>query len=146
MTDEQIKQNAEKYADQFVSRCFCGEWKDVVLNFTAGAHSLDNEIYDLKQDIEGLQKMVKMRSDAFECALKEIDRLSNPWISVEDRLPEGDADNISIPVVARTNRGYWFKGQYDHNNKDWFFSEDPDHLDFEEDEFVTHWMSIFDIH
>jgi len=73
---------------------------------------------------------------------KELVKYRNPWISVKDRLPEKDGDNISIPVAAITNKGYWFKGQYDYDNKDWFFSEDPDQLDFETDEIVTHWMPV----
>ena len=141
MTEEQIKQNAEVYAEERCIR-YNEQYGACYDAYIAGAHSRDEEIYDLKRDIEDLQKMVKMRSDAFECARKEIGRLSSPWISVKERLPEEGSDNISIPVAAITNKGYWFKGQFDFNNKDWFFSEDPDHLDFEEDEFVTHWMPI----
>ena len=141
MTEEQIKQNAEVYAEERCIR-YNEQYGACYDAYIAGAHSRDEEIYDLKRDIEDLQKMVKMRSDAFECARKEIGRLSNPWISVKERLPEEGSDNISIPVAAITNKGYWFKGQFDFNNKDWFFSENPDHLDFEADEFVTHWMPI----
>ena len=73
--------------------------------------------------------------------MEENVKINNPWISVDERLPEEGVDNISIPVVAITNNGYWFKGQYDYDNKDWFFSDDPN-LDFETNEFVTHWMII----
>jgi len=66
----------------------------------------------------------------------------NPWRDASKELPIKDKDNISKAVIALTNIGYWFKGQYDYNNKDWFFSEEPETLDFEDGEFVTHWMPI----
>ena len=119
MNEEQIRQNALKYANCYFP-CNANDLESYAVNgaayngYIAGVHSLEDE----------------------------IEQLRNPWISVDKRLPEEGSDNISIPVAAITNKGYWFKGQYDFNNKDWFFSEDPDHLDFEEDEFVTHWMSI----
>lgn len=87
MTEEQIKQNTEVYAKERCIR-YNEQYGACYDAYIAGAHSRDEEIYDLKRDIEDLQKMVKMRSDAFECARKEIGRLSNPWISVKERLPE----------------------------------------------------------
>lgn len=146
MTGEQIKQNAIKAATKFK------DWHHPQMSFyngyIAGAHSRDEEIKELKHiineqdgvicslDCEDRMSIIKQR-DKF---IEENKQLRNPWVSVEDRLPEKGADNISIPVAAITNKGYWFKGQYDYDNKDWFFSEDPDHLDFETDEFVTNWM------
>lgn len=136
MTDEQIKQNAKEYAHKV--NVFA-EDEDIYLvakdGYVSGAHSRDEEVEILQNQIEELSEQLKMNAE-------NIQKLRKPWINVDERLPEEEADNISIPVAAITNKGYWFKGQYDYDNKDWFFSEDPDHLDFETDEFVTHWMPI----
>ena len=104
MTEEQIKQNAEVYAKERCIR-YNEQYGACYDAYTAGAHSRDEEIYDLKRDIEDLQKMVKMRSDAFECARKEIGRLSNPWISVKERLPKC----CTIPSTEQyiKNKRYW---------------------------------------
>lgn len=74
MTEEQIKQNAEAYADSIkeirgkLDRCATRD------DFIAGAHSRDEEIATL----EGLLKIKE----------HEIKQLQNPWISVEERLPK----------------------------------------------------------
>lgn len=104
MTDEQIKQNAEQYALK-KTLISTDSFHGMAESYLEGAHSRDEEIYDLKRDIEDLQKMVKMRSDAFECARKEIGRLSNPWISVKDRLPKC----CTIPSIEQyiKNKRYW---------------------------------------
>jgi hypothetical protein len=129
MTDEQIKQNAEEYADALYDRKYQNElWRENYGAHIAGAHSRDEEVKRLYNSLEHFRSI--------------INNLRNPWISVKDRLPEEEVNNISIPVAAITNEGYWFKGQYDYDNKEWFFSEDPDHLDFEAGEFVTYWMPI----
>lgn len=138
MSEEEIKQNAEAYASKnaYIPEVFGVEVSsnkdDLKQGYIAGAHSRDEEI----------EQLGKSYHDMFLVLANKVEQLRNPWISVEERLPEEDTDNISIPVVAITNNGYWFKGKYDYNNKDWFFSEDPDHLDFEVGEFVTHWMPI----
>jgi hypothetical protein len=145
MTEEQIKQNADIYADKLYEDGRCTESTAPTIQeiYIAGAHSRDVEIYDLKRDIEDLQKMVKMRSDAYECARKEIDRLSNPWIRVEDRLPKGEdnPDEYNAPHRARSssnviitdgsiiNRGYY---SYARMRWEWNGGEIK----------VTHWMPI----
>lgn len=121
MTDEQIKRNALAYATENYGEYDEHDYTD---------HSGSNMCHAVSEE-------------AFIAGAKWVyEHLKSPWINVKERLPEEDIDNISIPVVAITNIGYWFKGQYDYINKDWFFSEDPDQLDFEIDEFVTHWMHI----
>lgn len=144
MTDEQIKQNAEAYADVFGRHMV--DYYGVKDAYIAGAHSRDEEINKLQEEnlhMESLLSMHRKMTGEYELKLQ---KLRNPWISVKDRLPEEEMNNISIPVAAITNEGYWFKGQYDYDNKEWFFSEDPDHLEFETGEFVTYWMSIPNIH
>ena len=148
MTDEQIKQNAEQYAEEHMVRTDGGGWEEEYdyeeqkAAYIAGAHSRNDEIEHKNTAIKELGKVcgdllvenLNLKTDLY--------KLQNPWISVKDRLPEEEVNNISIPVAAITNEGYWFKGQYDYDNKEWFFSEDPDHLDFEAGEFVTYWMPI----
>lgn len=119
MTDEQIEQNAEKYADQFVSRCFCGEWNEVILRFTAGAHSRDDEVNDLLSQLED--------KDGYIAHLrKELDKLHHPWISVEERLPEKKKEHptgyipaISDDVLVRTKDGRCGVGYYDFHYGWW---------------------------
>lgn len=113
MTEEQIKQNAEEYADKFVSRCFCGEWKDVVLNFTAGALSRDEEIGRMNTTI-------RLYANQIAQLRKEIEQLRNPWISVEDRLPEKakglyefEEDVQHKMVLFKTTNGKLFRGYLD---------------------------------
>ena len=140
--------------------------QEIIQNaFYEGAHSRDEEVEKMQEELNHLRKALSTnkfddahgdiltaygllvldydkRGSYLQDLEKELVKYRNPWISVKDRLPEKDADNISIPVAAITNKGYWFKGQYDYDNKDWFFSEDPDQLDFETDELVTHWMPV----
>ena len=61
MTDEQTKQNAEEYAKKIYP--YTVGKAAAIRDFIAGAHSRDEEV-------------------------KELDQLRNPWISVEERLPE----------------------------------------------------------
>lgn len=110
MTDEQIIQNAKNFAIN-ETEGLAIKYFPCEKGYIAGAHSRDEEIYDLKRDIKDLQKMVKMRSDAFECARKEIERLSNPWISVEERLPEKGQPCFLVNFhVRRCGYGKFYKG------------------------------------
>lgn len=73
MTEEQIKQNAEAYAKNSPNRdAECVIEKKYA--YLAGAHSRDEEITAL--------------NDLLDVYEQELDKLRNPWISVEDRLPE----------------------------------------------------------
>jgi hypothetical protein len=147
MKDYEIQANAEAYAK--TKEMNSPRSQDVELDklmiiedYTAGVHSCDEEIEAFKTAIEEQRLLIQKLIEDKAVLMSEVNRLRGQWISVDDRLPEEEKNNISISVVAITNRGYWFKGQYDYDNKDWFFSEDPDHLDFEIGEFVTHWMPI----
>lgn len=139
MTDEEIKQNAEEYANSMYGKKYQNElWKECYMIHIAGAHSRDEEIKHLEEHLERTSCDIITYKAQVE---QLIEQLRNPWISVDERLPEEDVYNISIPVVAITNNGYWFKGHYNYNNEDWLFSEGTD-FDFLDDEFVTHWMHI----
>lgn len=79
MTDEQIKRNAEEYADVFGRHMV--DYYGVKDAFIEGAHSRDEEIEDLENGGKDLIKtMTRMQA--------ELDKLRNPWISVEDDLPD----------------------------------------------------------
>ena len=97
MTDEQIKQNAEEYilplktlpgADENITFIAA-----IRVAFITGAHSRDEEIayltYRLNDTTEKLQTVIAER-----------DKLRNPWISVEERLPD-----VGQKVITITNKG-----------------------------------------
>lgn len=103
MTEEQIKQNAEAYAEEHAVRIDGGGWeeeydyKEQEAAYIAGAHSRDEEIEKLKRLYEeALHKYYES-----ECKLR------NPWISVEERLPEEDIDNngYSVKVIGMFANG-----------------------------------------
>lgn len=93
MTDEQIKQNAEAYAIKICEETPI-DYRVVSDAYFAGAHSRDEEIGRMNTTI-------RLYANQIALLRKEIDQLRNPWISVEDRLPE---DNKTVLV--------WFGGYY----------------------------------
>ena len=119
MTDEQIRQNAEKYAKQFLEP-YDEEYAPIKyvtaqMAHIEGAHSRDNEIEILQNQIDELSEQLKMNAE-------NIQKLLNPWISVKERLPnypesEYDIDNtylvrreggsIAFPAIFRRN-GKWY--------------------------------------
>ena len=96
MTDKQIKQNAEEYADALYDRKYQNElWRENYGAHIAGAHSRDEEIKELKEEIESMKENEKELFEGFKKRgtklaelMKENVKLRNPWISVEERLPE----------------------------------------------------------
>jgi hypothetical protein len=142
MTEEQIKQNAEKYADVFGRHMV--DYYGVKDAFIEGAHSRDEEIKELKEEIESLQEQYNTCFDGFTKRgtkmgelMKENVKLRNPWISVEDRLPMENPNNkgYSVEVIGlfsddcickcdcSIEEGIWFIG---------IITSDP----------PTHWMPI----
>ena len=105
MTDEQIKQKAEEYADALYDRKYQNElWRENYGAHIAGAHSRDEEIEKIKEGKCSLRRSLHRRISAL---VKEIDdledelkKLRNPWISVEERLPD-----IGQKVITITNKG-----------------------------------------
>ena len=63
MTDEQTKQNAEEYAKK-IYHYTVGK-AAAIRDFIAGAHSLDDEIKELKEEIESLQEQYNTCFDGF---------------------------------------------------------------------------------
>ena len=76
MNEEQIRQNAEEYADGFYDRKFQNSlWKDKYYAHIAGAHSRDEEIENLRNVLQSEQE----QSHAYIVELKnEITQLRNP--------------------------------------------------------------------
>ena len=72
MTEEQIKQNAETAYPGF---------EDLQTVYIEGAHSLDEEI----KELNGQVTLHKDRADYYHDLYM---KLRNPWISVEDKLPD----------------------------------------------------------
>lgn len=81
MTDEQIKQKAEEYADSMKEVRGELEWVATRDDFIAGAHSRDEEI-------EHLSQREQMLFDREVELIAENDKLRNLWVRVEERLPE----------------------------------------------------------
>lgn len=111
--DEQIKQNAEEYAIQFLEP-YDEEYAPIKyvtaqMAHIAGAHSRDEEITILENQLKSAISAYDRISDeskrisiknaqienelsdyksAFQVLETEIKRLRNPWISIKERLPE----------------------------------------------------------
>lgn len=127
MTDEQIKQKAEEYADVF-GRHMVDHYgvKDA---FTAGAHSRDAEIEQLEERIKVLDmNLVEQQL--------ENQQLRNPWISVEERLP----DDMKKVIWLRKDGQYFF-GHF-HNHDNGRSTEAVTDVTGEWRDRVTHWMPI----
>lgn len=123
MTDEQIRQNAVKYSEQHCSGHVDGSLVD---SYIAGAHSRDEEI----------QKLKRLYEEALHKYYESECKLRNPWISVENRLPE-KLENacVSDSVLTRIGgpRQVWYLvNRYNYDIKSWEGCNI----------FTTHWMPI----
>lgn len=87
MTDEQIKQNADEYA---LKRTLVStdSFHGMVENYLAGAHSRDEEIKELNNLLEARRESLFQSTKRITELEMENNQLHNPWISVEERLPE----------------------------------------------------------
>lgn len=93
MNEEQIKQNANEYATKHEA-CH-GGFPNFRNAFLAGAHSRDEEIAELKERLKFADDSIadadkwiaKYKLDIANLEAK-LEQLRNPWISVEDMLPE----------------------------------------------------------
>lgn len=125
MTDEQIKQNAEEYANTFQNMCGFYERENCIKDFIAGAHSRDEEIGRMNTTI-------RLYANQISQLRKEIEQLCNPWISVEERLPVPHT-----PVYAKNDKRTWFFAlRPDKREKPWYdiVGRHPEE--------VTHWKQI----
>lgn len=90
MTDEQIKQNAEAYINKMPPLCDALYESVAKEAFIAGANSRDEEFKQWKES----KCKLRLR------LMQQIHELRNPWISVENRLPD-----IGQKVITITNKG-----------------------------------------
>lgn len=97
MTEEQIRQNAVKYSEQHCSGYVDGGLVDAYIE---GAHSRDEEIKELELSLEAAADVVKTLT-------KQLNELRNPWISVEERLPEENQDDkgYSVEIIGLFSDG-----------------------------------------
>lgn len=124
MTNEQIKQNAVVYAELLTA----GNKEHYRTTYTAakegyetGAHSRDEEIEHLKKAVSSAQKgMAKL-----------AEMIRNPWISVEERLPENH--QICFVYIKHKKFGFFFDTRMYFENFGFVVHEK---------EIVTHWMPI----
>jgi hypothetical protein len=136
MTDEQIKQNAEEYANSMYDKKYqCEPWKECYMIHNAGAHSRDEEIEMWKRVVEERQL--------------EIEKLRNPWVSVEDRLPE-NGEMVFTRSIIKTEGGgkcvedeqflvQQFIGKWISDNR---YQQTFRGITFNAINNVTHWMPI----
>ena len=129
MTEEQIKHNAEEYANRYEIRGTSnGEFRymDKKDAYIAGAHSRDEEIEGLKkklEDITILKDFFASSLDIYDKDNRELqDELNihrNKWISVNERLPKRKDGKIRSDVVLVTFRQSWTVAEYHFGDKRW---------------------------
>lgn len=104
-TEEQIKYNAERYANRYEIRGTSdGEFRyiDKKDAYIAGAHSRDEEVLKLLKSQENIEE-----------------KPSNQWISVKDRLPKKKDGKIRSDVVLVTLGQSWTVAEYHFGDKRW---------------------------
>lgn len=116
MTEQEIIQNAEEYANRYEIRGTSeGEFRymDKRDAYIVGAHSRDAEINELKkklEDMTALKNFFASSLDIYDKDNKELQGelkiLHNPWISAADRLPKTKEDSPSGIIFAMCNDSY----------------------------------------
>ena len=122
MNEEQIYNAAKEWAAEHLDAIRGRQYMDDIAKvFSAGAHSRDEEVerleerikvldmnlveqqlenQQLRNDNKDLEQALACAEDVVDAQKKELDQLRNPWISVEDRLPD-----IGQKVITITNKG-----------------------------------------
>lgn len=126
MTDEQIKQNAVKYAlGQSANGNNSEDYNLAKQDYLAGAHSRDEEIGLIQNALEIQARILREME-------RDIQRYKNPWISVEERLPESQQE-----CELYDHAGYLRHGFYMAHKKKWIGTplgcDIPEYVD------ITHW-------
>lgn len=85
MTEEQIKQNAEKYALK-KTLISTDSFHGMVENYLAGAHSRDEEIKELKTELESIRKGFYERGDKLKELMPANNKLRNDNKDLEQAL------------------------------------------------------------
>lgn len=104
MTEEQIKQNAEVYAEERCIR-YNEQYGACYDAYIAGAHSRNEEIEQLCKDYH----------DMFLIFANKIEQLRKPWTNVVERLPEEGQDVLICNLNGRiTRKDYISKGDINY--------------------------------
>ena len=129
MTEEQIKHNAEEYANRYEIRGTSnGEFRymDKKDAYIAGAHSRDEEIEVLKKKLEDITILKDFFASSLDIYDKDNRELQNElnihcnqWISVKDRLPKKKDGKIRSDVVLVTLEQSWTVAEYHFGDKRW---------------------------
>ena len=142
MTEEQIKKDAERYASVYYHPYDSENNPQYLIvsedSFIAGAHSRDEEIEQLRKALSSAQQAM--------AELAEIAR--NPWISVEERMPEitypslGESDFVFVHVVNKDTGNEWIEltAKYNERIHDWQTNDFT--WVYNRNGVVTHWMPI----
>ena len=118
-TSEQIKHNAELYANRYEIRGTSdGEFRymDKKDAYISGAHSRDEEINLLRDTLQSEQEQSQEHIIELQ---KELNKLRNPWISVKERLPKKGIGKIRSAVVLVTLGQSWTAAEYHFGDKRW---------------------------
>lgn len=126
MTEQEIIQNAKKYACPENSSLFNIEKELVMTHFIAGAHSRNKEIEELKKKIEDITILKNFFASSLDIYDKDNRQLQdelkiyrNQWISVKERLPEQRDGKIHSDVVLVTLGQSWTVAEYHFGDKRW---------------------------
>ena len=141
--DEQIKQNAHNYTntndhnwvwdDSGENRVDISE--EISEAYIQGAHSRDDEIKHITRIATTYKSDAQDTVAECERLHDIIDKLSNPWISVEDRLPDREETltRFSKYVLCALDNGECYITDYfDYERNRW--NSFPNS--------ITHWMPI----
>ena len=136
MTEEEIKLKAEQYATDNYGEYDEHDYTDHSGSnmchavsekaFIAGAHSRDEEIEERKSRYRRLEKSLR---GIINGQIKEIDKLRNPWISVEEKPKKTDVYYVRTLQVCADMAYFdssiekWEKGRFTDGT-------------------VTYWMTI----
>lgn len=126
MTEQEIIQNAKKYACPENSSLFNIEKELVMTHFIAGAHSRNKEIEELKKKIEDITILKNFFASSLDIYDKDNRQLQdelkiyrNQWISAKERLPEQRDGKIRSDVVLVTLGQSWTVAEYHFGDKRW---------------------------
>lgn len=129
MTEEQIKHNAEEYANRYEIRGTSnGEFRymDKKDAYIAGAHSRDEEIEVLKKKLEDITILKDFFASSLDIYDKDNRELQNElnihcnrWISVKERLPKRKEGKTRSDVVLVTLGQSWTVAEYHFGDKRW---------------------------
>lgn len=125
MTDEQIKQNAEEYAEQ--NKVNFSEDKNFEVYdydeqkeaFIAGAHSRDEEVNHWKESYEELAEIANDLQSDNQKLMIENARLSNKWIKCSEQLPKKVDGRIRSNALLVTIGQCWTVAEYHFGDKQW---------------------------